>query len=315
MDTETLRGIVERVRLVPDRHRVFDQDTPAAMRIFRIGTPALSDLLDLGFPHRSSGGERYFDELDLANASLALRLPSPRYLAMRRWPAVFRAAADDSAVRYEVEVAAECDAPEPGHRCDFRLPAEVLALGAEPAAGARRFTLIREVGATGRTGEVPEELRRLFAEVSRFRFHILPLALYGDLGFIETTSLANCELASRYLVRRADEDGWEARRSFGLLFSSPYSLHHFWPEIRLDGVWTAFDPYMIISLERWGVLAPAEVPATQVIDSAVFRVAEDWTDLVEDAGRPARVSLLTRRRQPAGDAVSGRPARPEGAET
>lgn len=86
MDTETLRGIVERVRLVPDRHRVFDQDTPAAMRIFRIGTPALSDLLDLGFPHRSSGGERYFDELDLANASLALRLPSPRYLAMRRWP-------------------------------------------------------------------------------------------------------------------------------------------------------------------------------------------------------------------------------------
>ncbi|MFJ8752646.1 hypothetical protein ACIREO_25415 [Streptomyces sp. NPDC102441] len=303
MNAEPLRAVVERVRLVPDRHRVLDQDTSTARRIYGIGAPVLSELLDLGFPHRSSGRERYFDELDLANVSLALRLPSPRYLAMRRWPQIFRAVVDERPVRYEVEVSAECGSAVPGHRCDFRLPAEVLALGADRDT-SDRFTLRREVGATGRTGEAPQELRRLFAEASEFRFHILPLALYGDLSFLAETSLANCELAGRYLVQRAAEDGWEARRSFGLLLSSPYSLPHFWPEIRLDGVWTAFDPYMIISLERWEVLAPFEVSTAQVLNSAVFRVAEDWIDLVQDAGSPARVSLLTRRKPLAGGAVS-----------
>ncbi len=290
-----LQGIVGRVRLVPDRHRVFDQDEPTARRLFGLDA-FLPDLLDLGFPHRAADGELRFDELDLANASLALRLPSPRYLAMRRWPRVFRAVMDDHPVRYEVEVSAECGSAESGHECDFHLPEEVLALGAGLEGEGRVFTLHREVGATGRTGETPEELTRLFAEVSAFQFHILPLALYGDLSFVADTSLANCELASRYLVRRAAEEGWEARRSFGLLLSSPYSLEHFWPEVRLDGAWVAFDPYMIVSLERWGVLAPAEVPTDQAMNSAVFRVAEDWIDLVRDAAGPARISLLTRRR-------------------
>jgi hypothetical protein len=302
MDAEPLRGIVERVRRVPDRYRVFDQDSSTAAGIFRLGSPVLSELLDLGLPHRSSGGERYFDELDLANVSLTLRLPSPRYLAMRRWPQVFRAMAEDRPVRYEVEVSGDCAGAEAGHECDFRLPEEVLALGAGPQR-ARRFTLYREVGPDNRSVEVPQELRRLFDEVSGFHFHILPVALYGDLAFLAATALANCELASRYLTSRATEDGWEARRSFGLLLSSPYSAQHFWPEIRLDGVWTAFDPHTINSLVRWEVLAPGEVPIDQVLNTAVFRIAEEWLDLVQDAGRPARVSLLTRRRQPSGDAV------------
>ncbi len=299
MDAEPLRNIVERVRLVPDRYRTFDQDTKTALRIFRIGGQLLAELLDLGFPCRDSGGERYFDELDLANASLSLRLPSPRYLAMRRWPDIFRAAADSRISHYEVEISAQCGCADPGHQCEFRIPAEVLALAPDADPAAQKLRLTREVAATRRTGQTPPGLRQLFTEVSAFQFHILPLALYGDLSFLRATSLANCELASGYLVQRAIEQGWEARRSFGLLLSSPYSLPHFWPEIALDGVWTAFDPYMIISLVRWGVLAASEVATDQVLDPAVLRVAEDWVDLVQDSGGPARVSLLTRRRQPA----------------
>jgi hypothetical protein len=296
VDAEFLQGIVDRVRLVPEKYRDFDHDTSTAMRIYRIGGPLLSDLLDLGFPHRSSAGDRYFDELDLDNVSLALRLPSPRHLAMRRWPQIFRAVMGDRPVRYDVEVSAQCGSAETGHQCDFRLPAAVLALGADAGPTARRFTLRRDVGATGRTVEAPPELRRLFTEMDGFQFHILPVALYGDLSFLAETSLANCELASRYLFRRAVEEGWEARRSFGLLLSSPYSVDHFWAEFRLDGSWTAFDPFLITSLERWGVLAPSEVPTTLVLNSAVIRVAEDWIDLVQDAEVPAQVSLLTRHR-------------------
>ncbi|QUX26725.1 hypothetical protein KGD83_15150 [Nocardiopsis akebiae] len=296
MNAELLRDVAERVRLVPDRHRVFNQGTPTVLKVFGIGAPVLSDLLDLGLPHRSSGGERYFDKLDLENVSLSLGLPSPRYLAMRRWPEVLRAVVERRPVRYDLEVVAECDPEAPVHVCDFRLPAEVLALGTETDPAVRRLTLSREVGATGRPGEAPRELQRIFSEVSGFRFHILPEALYGDLAFVAETSLADCELATRYLARRAAEEGWEARRSFGLLLSSPYSLPHYWPEIRLDGVWTAFDPHLVNSLVRWGVLAPSAVSSAQVLNSVFFRVAEDWMPLVQDAGRPARVSVLTRRR-------------------
>lgn len=304
MNTELLQGITDRVRLVPDQHRVFDQDISMVLKVFGIRAPILSALLDLGFPHRSSGGQQYFDELDLANTSLALHLPSPRYLAMRRWPDVLRAVAENRAVRYDLEIVAECDSAAPAHQCDFRLPAEVQALGARADSTARKFILSREVGTSGRPGEAPPQLQRIFGEVSGFHFHILPKALYGDLSFVAATSLADCELATRYLVGRAIEEGWEARRSFGLLLSSPYSLEHYWPEVRLDGVWTAFDPHLINSLVRWEVLAAAQVSNAQVLNSVFFRVADDWIPLVEDAGRPARVSLLTRRRQLAGESVS-----------
>lgn len=296
MNAESLQDVVDRVLRVPGKYRAFDRDTSTAARIYRIGEPLLSDLLDLGFPHRSSDGNRYFDELDLDNVALALRLPSPRHLAMRRWPQIFRAMVDDTPVRYDVEVSAECGSAETGHPCDFRLPEPVVALGVDAGPTARRFTLRRDVGATGRPGDAPPELRPLFAEMDRFHFHILPVELYGDLSFLADTSLANCELASRYLFRRGVEEGWEARRSFGLLLSSPYSAPHFWAEFRLDGAWAAFDPFLITSLEQWGVLAPSEVPTTQVLDSAVYRIAEEWLDLVQDAEVPAQVSLLTRYR-------------------
>jgi hypothetical protein len=300
-----LQEIVDSVRLVPEQYRVYDQSTATAQRIYGLAAPVLSDLLDLGFPHRVEGGERYFDELDLANASLTLRLPSPRYLAMRRWPQIFRAIVDDDPIRYEVEVVAECGADSDDHECDFVLAQEVRALGVELDPSGRRFTLRREVGGTGPAAQAPPELVRLFGEVSRFRFHVLPVAMFGDLSFAEETGLANCELASRHLVQRAAEEGWEARRSSGLLLSSPYSLEHFWPEIRLAGTWTAFDPYMIKSLERWGVLEPSEVSPAQVLNSGVVRIAENWVDLVEDAGRPARLSLLTRRKPLAGSPAGG----------
>ncbi|WP_155856104.1 hypothetical protein [Cellulomonas sp. URHD0024] len=296
VSAELLRDVVERTRLVGDQHRVFDQDTSLVQKVHRILPDVLSALLDLGFPHRLSGGERYFDELDLANVSLTLHLPSPRYLAMRRWPDVLRAVVADDPVRYEVEVVAECGSADPGHRCDFGLPGPVKSLVTASDEGPRAFRLRRDVGGCGRTGEAPSRLQTVFAELAGVEFYFLPEALRSDLAFLAETSLADCELATRYLVRRATEEGWQARRSFGLLLSSPYSLEHYWPEVLLDEVWTAFDPHLVNSLSRWGVLAPGEVSPGQVLNSAFFRVAEDWVTLVEDRGLPARLSLLTRRR-------------------
>lgn len=126
--TADLRAVVDRVRRVPDRYRVFDRDSHTAQRVFGLGAEVLSVLLDLGFPCRGQNGERSFDELDLTNASLALRLPSPRYLAMRGWPQTFRSSSDSRPIRYDVTISAGCGFTEPGHGCDFR-----------PAAGwARR---------------------------------------------------------------------------------------------------------------------------------------------------------------------------------
>ncbi|MCC2321241.1 hypothetical protein [Cellulomonas xiejunii] len=304
MPAEDLGAIVGRVRLVPDRYRIFDKNASTALRIYRLDASLLTELLDLGFPHDVSGGELFFDDLDLANVSLALRLPSPRYLAMRRWPEIFRTVGDGSPISYQVEVSAECGWAEPRHACEFQRAAELNALGADAGPSHQKFMLQREVGGTGRAQNAPDGLDVLFAEVSEFRFHILPLALYGDLSFVAETSLANCELASLHLARRATEEGWEARRSFGLLVSSPYSLPHFWPEVRLGGAWTAFDPHMINSLVRWDLLTPSEVPTAQAMSSAVLRLADEWVDLVQDAGRAAPVSLLTRRRPGTAPALS-----------
>lgn len=306
MDAEETRAVVERVRRVPDRHRVLDVDAATAARVYRVDAALLSALLDLGLPHRATGGEVLLDALDLENVALGLRLPSPRYLAMRRWPDVLRAAADRTPAAYDVRVSAACAAREdPDHTCDHRVHPRLAELRTDGASHGQHVTVHHEVGPTAGLEHAPPALAELFDEVSDLWFHILPLALYRDLGFVRETGLADCELASLHVAALAADAGWETRRSFGLLLSSPYSAEHFWAEVRLDGVWTAFDPHLVHNLVRWQVLAPGEVSPALVMTPAFLRVAGDWLDLVEDAGRPAALSYLTRR-GPLAAAAAGR---------
>lgn len=296
MDVEQVSDVVERISRVPDRYRRFDHDADIAWRIFRLDGAMLSAAADYGLPVRSSNGQRAYDELDLTNLSLALRLPSPRYLAMYQWPAAMRAAAEPERMRYEVDIAGGCAATDSEHTCDVRLTETFRAVGAELDPHTRKGTLIASYDHRTPRGNAPDDLRRLFNEVDAFHFHVLPVELYSDLTFLRDTALANCELASKYLVLRGLDTGWDARRSFGLLLSTPYSIAHFWAEFRLDGEWVAFDPHMINSLARWGLLDPETTARDQVVSAAVLRIGDEWTDLIEDAGHPVKESLLTRRR-------------------
>ncbi|MGW2541427.1 hypothetical protein ACWC5I_11265, partial [Kitasatospora sp. NPDC001574] len=98
-DGATLRAVVDRIVRVPDRFRSFTSTAADAARHFGIDEGLLTALTDEGLPcggaggagragvpggSGGAGGVRY-DQLDLANASLSLTLPSARFMAMRGW--------------------------------------------------------------------------------------------------------------------------------------------------------------------------------------------------------------------------------------
>lgn len=295
MGDDAVAAIVDRIRRVPDAYRRFDQDEATALRVFRLDQQLLAEAVGHGLPFRSSDDGLRYDELDLTNLSLSLRLPSPRYLAMHQWPAAIRAAASPEAMHYEVDISARCSAPDTGHVCDARLADPLREAGARLDARTRKGSLTVAYAADTPSGSAPPELGELFDELDDLHFHVLPIELYGDVEFAKATSLANCELASRLLVQRGRESGWDTRRSFGLLLSTPFSIPHFWAEFRLEDRWVAFDPHTITSLRRWGLLDPSTC-RNQAVNAAVLRVGEEWVDLIEDQGRPVTESLLTRRR-------------------
>jgi len=170
---------------------------------------------------------------------------------------------------------------------------------AERDRRANGFVLKREVqGFRLPECTVPEEVPASFEQVADVEFYFLPEPLRSDLTFLETAQLGDCELVTRYLVRELTRRGCDARPSFGLLLSSPYSLEHYWPEIQIDGRWTAFDPHLINSLVRWGVLESGQVAPHEVLDGAFYRLGDKWKPLMVDMGIPARTSLLTRRITP-----------------
>lgn len=70
MTVATLDGIVERMRLVPDRHHAFSVSEAAPCTQFRFATEALDEAVAAGLPC-ASGRVRRFDHNDLVNLARA----------------------------------------------------------------------------------------------------------------------------------------------------------------------------------------------------------------------------------------------------
>src|SRR5450432_594411 len=125
----TIQSAVERIKRVPDAYRQCDQTATDAKRAHGISAGLLSDLLDGGIPHRvAADGGLYMDELDLANASSQLALPSARAMALRSWVVALKSARESSGCAYRVTFQPRC--PEPGHSgvCHIGQPEEVASV-------------------------------------------------------------------------------------------------------------------------------------------------------------------------------------------
>ncbi|MDH6145154.1 MULTISPECIES: transglutaminase domain-containing protein [Kitasatospora] len=292
LPADPLAEVVGRVRQVPDRYREFRQDGHRAAGEHGISPALLGELGDVGLPSSSRDGVRYYDKIDLANVSLALRLPNARTLAMRGWANSLRAASTASAGSFEVEVRAHC--PEPGHpgECAYVRSEALRSLaGYTPGATATTGRLHHRVARPSTDGRLPEALAGLVRPLS---FHLLPEPLRADLGFLAETNLADCDLAALYLAREAGRLGLAARYSYGFFLAAPYSIVHAWTEVLDGGEWHAFDPHLLNLLGDWSLLDPQEWPPHRSIRSCMARVSDHHVWLTTHHGACAPMSLATR---------------------
>lgn len=292
---------VDKVLRVPDRYRKFTARGAQVGKLYRIDATLLEHLCDLGLPVRGPADERLFDPFDLTNIALSLRLPTPRYVAMRWWPETLAASEHGASTRFDIAVRSQChDAASCGDCAVSLSPllikaAPDLELAPHPSLDAR-FRL--ELCATPTV--LPEPFVELMAPLSAVEWHLLPVELSYDLGFMHHTQLADCILASTYLTGTATAQGLRARTSFGLLVATPFSATHYWAEFYHDGEWLPADPLLLASLARWGLLNAAQWPVQLSPRGMFWRIHDGDTPLVSHNGSPAKIILPTTRLPAAG---------------
>jgi hypothetical protein len=273
---EQVAQVVGRIKLVPDRDRVFTESLTDVRRTHRIGPDLLTELLDLGLPHRGHGDDRRFDALDLGNVGVALALPCPRRLAMRWWSKALSRTVPGVRSVYSLELSADC--PRPGHDgpCRFR-PHEDLLAAVRPGSlrelDVNTFAFEVELATADRL--FGEPFTPVIEEALRLRFHILPRQGVGvDPGFLAETGLADCRLATMHLNLFGRGLGLPVRAALGYFVSPPYAQEHAWLEFGAGGHWWAADPFLLKSLAGWGIVDPEQWPPHRSTDGVMWRLAD-----------------------------------------
>ncbi|GAA0572099.1 hypothetical protein GCM10010172_65790 [Paractinoplanes ferrugineus] len=252
---------MERILLVPDGAREFTEDLSDVRIHHRIRAALLQQLLDLGLPHRGTGEEMRFDKWDMANVGVSLGLPCPRRLAMRWWSKALAETPTCRSIGYTLEVAARC--PDPGHAepCEFSLSPEFQ--GAARVRAVRSGVYSCEIGLPGGLRYFGDPFTDLFASVLDIRFHLLPVALSDDLGFVAETNLADCRAATMHLLRQARERELPVRTAVGYFVAPPYATPHAWIECQLEDAWWPADPFLLNALIRWQIIDPSRWPVNR----------------------------------------------------
>jgi hypothetical protein len=282
--------------MVPAAYKTFQCDAETAGRVFAVDGQLLSVLLDLGLPHEGKGDDRRFDELDLGNISMHLRLPSGHWLATRRWAKSLRFAQDVGSPSYEFTLKASC--PRPGHAgvCDFSISRLVEADFTPDGEAADTYTLRANLPPNAH--ELAGVLDPVVREARRLHFHQVPAQLSKDIGFVRDTGLAQCRTSTHYLVDVAARHGLTVRPAVGLFASAPFSIWHIWLEVLVDDEWHQADPFFLHTLAEWDVLDTGDWPLSCSPRSAVLRLGSATlmeAPMVTHAEEPAPWSVYTRR--------------------
>jgi hypothetical protein len=283
-DAEPPKAAMARVLRVPDRYRRFTVQRSELARRHGISDAILVQLLHLGLPCRDGK----FDRLDLDNIGLALRLPCSRNTAMRWWSRSLR----ESSIKPPADtllMRAQCPAPGHSGECGFALAPELadalVSQGRQAPSGAW-FKLCVSLKAPLWVFGPP--FTELFEQVLPLQFHLIPPVLANDLDFLTSTGLADCELATAFLVNQAAELGLQVRAASGIFVARPYPVEHCWIECRVDdGRWLAADPFLINALRRWGIIDGPEWSADWSLQSVLWRTGTAFGHLVMHGDRAA----------------------------
>ncbi|MGI5150983.1 transglutaminase domain-containing protein [Plantactinospora sp. CA-294935] len=302
-DVETLTAaahIVDCVRRVPDRYRSFTESVDRTIRTHGIPPALLEYLVECGLPHRGTGADRRFHKDDLENIGLYMRLPCPRRTAMRWWSRALNLVDVQVETTFAIEVVGDC--PEPGHDgpCDIRLQPTL-----EESADEGTFEALRPGHYKLNLTRTPSRYYfggpylEMIEEVRALEFHILPDELSTDLGFVRDTGLADCRLATRHLVEIATRRGIPARRACGGFIAIPYPIYHEWVEFEVDGEWLGADPFLLISMERWGTVDAEQWPPNRSLQFVLWAFSRDFGHLITHRGVPFFPAITVLSQEPA----------------
>jgi hypothetical protein len=268
--------------MIPDQYRLYTESLGDAGQVHQISEELLEQLLDLGLPCRADPSGYRFDRKDLENVGLALRLPSPRYLAMQWWSRSLEVDVPAQRRKFSLRMSPKC--PNPGHSgpCTFAVSSHVAAAavpGSLVTTRAGKSTVQAvDVSIDNRAMTFDGVYSDLFDRLDALTFHIIPAAMPTETAFARETGLADCQIAARLLVEEAAEVGLRARPASGFFMAYPFPMRHVWVEFWLSDSWWPADPFLLRWLDKWGIVDGERWPVYRSPAGLLWRL--DTTELI-----------------------------------
>ncbi|MGO4421227.1 hypothetical protein AB4Z54_21595 [Streptomyces sp. MCAF7] len=272
---QAVKEVLERAARVPDRFRRFEVGAETAARVHRIDGALLDEALDLGLAYEGSGADRRFDDFDLKNLGLGLRIPSPAWLQVRLSAQPFHAEAVATTTyrtRFQGRVRGAVLEPSP------QLASGVVD-GTLRRMGPDVFETDLRVSAGESAADCARELGPVLPEAARLEYYLVPDELRDDVGFVRETKLADCRAGTTYLSHVAAEAGAAVRPASGLLLAGAFPLPHAWLEVRRGDRWLPADPYYLISMAGYGLLDGERWPPHRSVAGTVWKICGPYADL------------------------------------
>jgi hypothetical protein len=255
VDAAEVERVVGKLRRIPSAVRRFALTPERARADYRIDAGLLAAAMTAGLPHVFHGAVPLFDDYDLNNLSLYLRLRSPRWAVMRYWASVLGRPPGETR-RYRIDYVLTC--PVPGHwgECEFLCctpgDGEQVVRG---AADGTAVLLSATVDLRNDWPPLPAALVDLIGSLSGVEFFRLPDGIKWDVEFMLREKIGDCVGIARYLAVQGARRGLRTRTVFGLIVAPPYSTPHFWVEAHIRGRWVPADPGLIQGMTSWGLLS------------------------------------------------------------
>jgi hypothetical protein len=293
VEASEVRAVVGKLGQIPDTARRFGVTPELALARFRIDAELLDSCAQAGLPHVRDGDVPLFDDYDLTNLSLYLRLRSPQRAAMRYWAAVLTRPAGERR-QYQLDLLPRC--PVPGHlgECEFLccLPVDRELLIRGPGDGT---TVLASTTVTLENDwpPLPAALAEVIGEIGDVEFFRLPDGIKWDLDFMRAAKIGDCLGIARYLAEQGARRGLRTRMVFGLIVAPPFSTPHFWAEVAVDGRWVPADPGLIRFMVSTRLL-PAGWPADRSPGAFLTALTSRHGFAVSHRGIAATVSFRTR---------------------
>lgn len=278
-EREPISGMVDRLRRLPVADREWTVADPEVEARYGLSMDTMVRLVAAGLPYIVRDGVSWFDDADLHYVGMRLGTAKSELLGPKILARVLRQAEAGPGAWFTIRYIPQL---EPG---DERQGALLL-----PGGEVRYVRLTGGVVAADVTFNVravwprmDENLVAAINELGDYDWYKYHHRLIGDMRVARSTGLVECRQAATFLLDACLARGFDARLSHGLLLSSPYAVPHNWVEVRLDGVWTPLNPFLVSVVRQFGGEDSTQWPLSRPIGAVLARTCEHVRPLMWDS--------------------------------